>query len=348
MKTILKIALIALAVLAVAFSGCLGSDPDANNTTNITDVPVEGDNITPSNYTNTNNWMVISQTNDKPVDVFYLYPTAWARVGNESVLCPIDDADMRTRAKEMYGLQATAFDTVGNMYAPYYRQMDAAFVLEQTEENRIKYTNGAPKTDIIAAFDYYIRNYNDGRPFILAGHSQGSMLTKEILFDYMKENPDVYERMVAAYVIGYGVTEQDLKDHTHLKFAEEADDIGVIISYNTEAPNMTAANPTAPAGSVAINPISWTRINTTAPADASLGSYMEINGTYQKVTDLADATVNLERGTVVCSSVNPEDYQLNDLFPLGIYHSMDYPFYYYNLRENAEVRTAVYLNTVSA
>ncbi len=341
MKTILKI-LILLAVLTTAFSGCL-SGSDSNNTTNITNVPVEGDNITASNYSNASNWMVISNTTDKPVDVFYLYPTAWAREEGESVLCPIDHKGMRTRAGDIYGVQATAFETVGNMYAPYYRQMDAGFVLEQTEENRTKYTNGVPKTDIVAAFDYYIQNYNDGRPFILAGHSQGAMMTKELLFDYMKENPDVYDRMIAAYVIGYGVTDRELKDYPHLKFAESANDTGVIISYNTEAPNMTAANPTAPAGSVAINPISWTRSNTTASANESLGSYVEVNGTYQKVMNLADATVDLERGTVICSTVNPEDYRSAELFPLGIYHGMDYPFYYYNLRENAQVRTDAYL-----
>lgn len=344
MKSIFKFSLFLLVILTVALGGCLNGGTNTDNTTDLTDVPVEGDNITPSNYSNASNWMTISNTTDKPVDVFYLYPTAWAREENESVLCSIDHNGMRARANDIYTVQATAFEPVGNIYAPYYRQMDAAFVLEQTEENREKYTNGVPKTDIIAAFDYYIKNYNDGKPFILAGHSQGAMMTKEILFDYMKENPEIYDRMVAAYIIGYGVTEQDLKTHPHLKFAERANDTGVIISYNTEAPNMTVDNPTTPAGSIAINPISWTRTNETAPANANLGSFVEVNGTYQKVMNLADATLDLERGTVICSTVNPEEYRSAEMFPLGIYHGMDYPFYYYNIQENAQVRTDVYLN----
>jgi hypothetical protein len=64
------------------------------------------------------------------------------------------------------------------------------------------YFRGVPKTDIIAAFDYYIKNLNDGRPFILAGHSQGSIMILEILASYMKANPEVYRRMIAAYAIG--------------------------------------------------------------------------------------------------------------------------------------------------
>ena len=52
--------------------------------------------------------------------------------------------------------------------------------------------------DALAAFDYYIRHYNQGRPFVLVGHSQGSAMTKLILFDYLSARPDVYRRMVAA------------------------------------------------------------------------------------------------------------------------------------------------------
>jgi hypothetical protein len=50
----------------------------------------------------------------------------------------------------------------------------------------------------------------------------------------MAENPKVYDNMIAAYVIGYSVTEDDLIKYPHLKFAESAKDTGVIISYNTE------------------------------------------------------------------------------------------------------------------
>ena len=84
--------------------------------------------------------------------------------------------------------------------------------------------------------DYYFENYNNGKPFILAGHSQGSQILTMILSDYMKEHPEHYKNMIAAYVIGYSVTDKYLAANPHLKFAEGADDTGVIISYNTEGP----------------------------------------------------------------------------------------------------------------
>ena len=53
--------------------------------------------------------------------------------------------------------------------------MDAAYVLSISEErNRI--ASREPKADVFAALDYYFENYNHGRPYILAGHSQGSNL----------------------------------------------------------------------------------------------------------------------------------------------------------------------------
>ena len=62
------------------------------------------------------------------------------------------------------------------------------------------------RTDVYAALDYYFEYYNQGRPFILAGHSQGSLMLKIALRDYFKEHTDYLERMIAAYVIGFSIT----------------------------------------------------------------------------------------------------------------------------------------------
>ena len=81
--------------------------------------------------------------------------------------------------------------------------------------------NSLPKQDVFAALDYYFENLNDGRPFILAGHSQGSAIQSLVLAEYMKAHPEYLERMVAAYVIGYSITGDYLKANPHLKFAEK-------------------------------------------------------------------------------------------------------------------------------
>lgn len=309
--------------------------------------PKEGDDITPSDYGNPDNWLVLTENPEMPADVFVLYPTAWTRQEGEGPICSIDHAGMHEGAQGFMNISGSAFVPVGNVFAPYYRQLDATFVLSKPLEEQFQYIGGVPKTDVMAAFDYYIKNLNQGRPFILVSHSQGSTMAKELLFDYMKENPQVVDQMVAAYVLGYSVTKQELEENPHVKFAEGALDTGVIISYNTEAPNMEGNSTTWIPGSMAINPISWSRDEEVAPASDNLGSMINQNGTLVKMDELADAKVDIERGVVICSTADIETYSMAEnlraLFPLGVYHGQDIAFYYYNLRDNAQQRISAFM-----
>ena len=153
------------------------------------------------------------------VDVFFIYPTAW-RANGRYPICDINNKEMRDRANYYLKFHASAFETSGNIFAPYYRQLDASFAIKVGLKLGHAYYQGVPKTDIIAAFDYYIKNLNDGRPFILAGHSQGSVLIAEILSDYMKANPKVYKRMIAAYAIGIPFTKAYYAMNPHVKPAK--------------------------------------------------------------------------------------------------------------------------------
>lgn len=246
-------------------------------------------------------------------------------------------------SKAAYDRQATAFEPVGNVYAPYYRQADAIYSLSLPLEEQDKLIGGIPKEDVFAAFDYYIKHYNNDRPFILAGHSQGSNVMLYLLSEYMKENPEVYDRMIAAYVIGYSVTDEYLSKNPHLKFAEGPDDTGVIISYNTEAPNVEGTNPVVLPGAKVINPISWTLEETLATAEESLGSTLpnkELK--FIPVGKYADAQIDKTRGVLICSTADKLSPG-NKVVPRGIYHSFDYPFYYFNIRENAANRAKIYL-----
>ena len=258
----------------------------------------------------------------------------------------IDNPIMLKYSKLAFAFQASAFETVGNIYAPYYRQADAATTLSMPLEEQGKLIEGIPKSDAFAAFDFYIKNHNKGRPFILAGHSQGSNVMLYLLSEYMKKNPDVYARMIAAYIIGYSVTAEYLAKNAHLKFAEGPNDTGVIISYNTEAPKVEGNNPVLLPGAISINPITWTRGEKLATTEESLGSIMESeDGKMVSVRNYADARVNIARGVVICSTVDAEKLSPgNKVFGKGVYHHYDYPFYYYNIRENAANRAKNFLN----
>ncbi len=88
----------------------------------------------------------------------------------------------------------------------------------------------------------------------------------------MKDHPEVYRRMIAAYVIGNPVTQAYLDNNPHLKFATSPDDTGVIISYNTEAPVVNGTNPVLYGlVGLVINPINWKTDETYADKSEGLG-----------------------------------------------------------------------------
>jgi hypothetical protein len=304
-----------------------------------------------TNYSKRAHWLHLPDKVKMRVDVFYIYPTAYSRAPGGPTICPVDDPGMMKGAQVAYSRQATAFRNFANMYAPYYRQVDAAYQLSLPPKQQEKIIEGAPATDVIAAFKYYIKHYNHGRPYILAAHSQGSAVLRYLLSDYMKKHPRIYRRMVAAYVVGQSVTRDYLAKNPHLKFTRRANDTGTIISWNTEAPTIAAKNPVTLPGGIAVNPITWTRKTTPAGAGQNLGSIeldpatggtpvLNEDGTIKRVLGLADARVNAKRGVVICSTVNREDppYYIPGGFPMGVYHTFDYPFYFFDIRVNAHER----------
>lgn len=318
-----------ISLLFVMLTGCSGSDPGTVD------------------YGDRTNWMTIGNHNKHEVDVFYLYPTTYVMGRGENNIADIRNQTMRIGADSHLLSQASVFEDTANIYAPYYRQVDGDYCLSLPPDEQQKLVGGTPLSDVTAAFEYYLDHYNDGRPFFLAGHSQGSMALLGLLETYLKDHPDVRDRMIAAYIIGYSVTEEYLSENPELHFAEGAEDTGVIISYNTEAPQVEGENPVLLPGALAINPIMWTRGPEPASAEQNLGS-MSFNAGSGRLTpqyDLADATINEERGTVICSTVDPAQYSSSDEnFGTGVYHSYDYLFYYMNLKQNIADRANHYLD----
>lgn len=316
------LAMVAVGVV-VALAGCGGGSSDPE--------------VAATDYSNPAHWLTIPAALDKPVDVFYLYPTAWQSSDPDPQVCAIDEPTMLVGAPQAFARQATAFATVGNIYAPYYRQDNLSAV------RRESVIAGIPTTDAMAAFDYYIKHYNNNRPFILAGHSQGSNVLSNLLARYMKRNPNVQRRMIVAYVIGYSVTAAYLAENPHLKFAEGPDDTGVIVSYNTEAPDVApGANPVLSGVGLVINPLTWTRDETEATTAEGLGSFLPgPGGGLTQVPQYADARIDKAKGVLICTTANEDEmYAISGGLGRGVYHSFDYPFYYFNIRQNAANRVS--------
>ena len=310
-------------------------------------------------YSQKENWCRFPEIT-KNADTFFIYPTEYMgfKEGDPDY-APLDNDEMRQGAEACYILQASAYEDSTNVFMPYYRQVSlkhAGEVWKKTGESDAVFS-GIPYSDITAALDYYFTNCNNGRPFIIAGHSQGSALVRLVLKKYFAEHPDYYKRMIAAYVIGYSVTKDDLKNCPHLKFATGETDTGVVISWNTEGSmnvKQNASNIVVLSGAISINPLNWKLDETYAPASENLGSLIVNEKGEHVIADIgADAQINLARGVLVTNAKAdpmPEEAARITLEYFGpdVRHDNDYTFYYSNIKANVAKRVAAYMSLHAA
>ncbi len=331
-------------------------------TTVLTSCGDKDDNPIPSNpeetevtdYSQTACWFQIPVIT-KAYDTFYIPATEFISSSYDEGapdFATLDNPEMLEGIAGEYLLQASVYEESTNVFVPYYRQAGLKIEVDawmKTGDMRTALT-GMPYTDITAALDYYFQHYNQGRPFIIAGHSQGSAMASLVLQKYFKEHADYYKRMIAAYVIGFAVTKEDLQANPHLKFATGESDTGVIVSWNTEgrksveenAPNLVLL-PNA----ISINPLNWKLDGTYAPASENLGSLViDAEDRKLEIGDLgADAQVVPSRGVVV-SNGQADHSQMPaffiDIFGPASLHNEDYTFFYNNIKDNVAKRIATY------
>ena len=293
----------------------------------------------------------------KDVDTFYIYATEYI-MGSFAEGAPdfasLDNTEMLQGAEAEYNLHASAYVDSTNLFMPYYRQSGLKYAGEMARKTGTADAafEGMPINDITAALNYYFENCNGGRPFIIAGHSQGSAMVLVLLRTYFKDHPEYYSRMVAAYPIGYSVTDEYLAANPHLKFATGETDTGVIIAWNTEGPKnleTNAHNLVVLPNTRSINPLNWKLDETYAPASMNLGSLMaNVETGEPEIKDVgADAQINLARGVVITNAKGePMDEETAkaaaEFFGPDGRHNEDYLFFYNNIKDNVAKRVAAF------
>ncbi len=297
-------------------------------------------------YSSSSSWAYFGENAERDADLFLICPTVdMGRAGNSNM--SLDDEKTKASFVGALNMERGIYDDAARLYAPFYRQM--AFPLYEGTEEAMQPYIAIAYEDIRSAFLYYMENINEGRPLILAGFSQGAQLAIMLLEEFFDEE-EYSSRLVAAYCIGWRITEEDLAEYPHLRMAEGETDTGVIVSFNTESPD-TQDSMIVPEGvrTIGINPLNWS----TGPeiADKSLNQgacFTDYSGNIvREIKGLTGAYLDEERGTLKAPDVNPGDYY-NKLFPDGVYHLMDYQFFYRNLQENVSARTAAWFDAMDA
>lgn len=209
-----------------------------------------------------------------------------------------------------------------NFYSPFYRHMTIDIWATQ-DEQMIYETTRLPMRDVCDAFDNFVKNREKGRPFVIAGFSQGGLAVVELL-KHMDD--DTYRDMAAAYVMGYKVTPDDVASCLRIKAAEGETDTGVTICYNTVKDVKYIVPLISEPCAMCINPVNWRTDATPA--------YMPGGIT---------VTVSPERHVLVVEGYEGDEYQpIRGFLNVGDIHSCEPWLYKDYLRENIKKRIAAH------
>ena len=282
----------------------------------------------------------------RKADVFFIHPTTYFSADNWNQ--PIDDAATNARTDNgPIRNQASVFNLCCRVYAPRYRQMSFKGFRDPTAES--KAAMDLAYSDVKRAFDYYLTHYNHGRPFIIAGHSQGSRHARRLIEQEIDGKP-VQEQLVAAYIVGNWIEENWFAKLKTIRPCDGANDTGCVLSWSTLAEGADAQAqridfatrsqlPSDFANQMffCTNPLTWIRSKDLVSASFDIGGWVFGRGPRPRPIDPHLVSARCDDGALFVSEPAEIAYRIAVL-PGGNYHNYDYQLAYMNIRENAKAR----------
>jgi hypothetical protein len=266
---------------------------------------------------------------DSAVDIFFLHPTSYT---NRSMLhgwnAPIDDSAINLKTDYRSILyQASIFNAAGRVFAPRYRQANY-FAYFPTDTAAAIAAFDKAYADIKNAFEYYLQHYNNGRPIVIAAHSQGTTHAKRLLKDYFEDKP-LQNKLVVAYLVGMPV-EPDY--FSNIPACSNPNQTGCLCSWRTfkEGYTDTFINKEK-FTAIVTNPITWDSTQISASRHTNKGSVLL---KFNKLKpNVAGATVH--QGVLW---TNRPHFFGSIFLKNPNYHIADYNLYYLSVRENVQQR----------
>jgi len=267
-------------------------------------------------------------------DVFFIYPTIFIKEPKTPFLwnADVNDPALNQLIQTSTILnQATIFNGSCRVYAPYYRQAHLYAFYTSERSDAVGALNLAYE-DVKTAFEYYLKNYNEGRPIIIAAHSQGSYHGMRLLQDFF-DGKELQKQLVAAYLIGRAIKPETFQ---YIHPTETPDEVGIWASWNTFGRNYFPKNYNSYfKGSVSTNPLLWNSSETLALKEQNKGG-VAFKFTY--APQLVDAQ---NHQSILW--VNRPNIAGSWLVKNKNWHRADMNFFYMNIRENAALRIEKFL-----
>lgn len=280
--------------------------------------------------------------------VFFIHPTSF--LDTKTWNAPLNNADANGRAELFLRGQASAFNSVGAIWAPRYRQ--ATFGAFLTSKTQAQQALDFAYRDVLAAYDQFVKEAGD-RPIILAGHSQGALHLARLLVDRVADKP-IARRIVAAYVVGWPVSLTADLPRMGLPACAGPDQPGCILSWQSFAdpadPSLLldafdasagfTGKPRAGTPMLCTNPLTGAP-GGEAPAEANLGTLIpEANFTTARLVSGRVPAKCTGRGILSIGTAAPDFGQY--VLPGNNYHVFDYSLFWANVRKDAERRLAAF------
>jgi len=273
---------------------------------------------------------------DVAIDVFYLHPTTYTGTkGQKNWNAPINNSILNLKT-DRYSVrnQASIFNGVGRVFAPRYRQahLEAYFVKKNKADAKKAFV--LAYSDVKAAFEYYLENYNNGRPIIIASHSQGTTHSIQLVKDFFDNKP-LKDQLVAAYLVGMPVARDTFNS---IKVCESPEETGCFCSWRTYKEDFFPKWHIPNNNFAVTNPLNWKTTEEYVPKEQSKGAVLLdfYKGFYENIMSarIKDGLLWVEKpkfpGSVFYITSN--------------YHAGDFNLFYLDVRENVALRAKTYLS----
>lgn len=270
---------------------------------------------------------------EEKVDVFFLHPTTYnGKKGHRNWNGDIQDAQLNERTDGSTILyQASIFNGAGRVFAPRYRQAHI-YAYFSTDKGSAKEAFELAYTDIKAAFQYYLDNHNQGRPIIIAAHSQGTTHGTRLVAEFF-DGKSLKEQLVAAYLVGMPLSTEQFDD---IPLCNSASDTQCFSAWQTYKTGYYPKKYVYGDQYAVTNPLSWTLDTNYQPKSANEGAILR---KFEKLLpQLVDAQI--EKGMLW---VNKPKFPGSFFFRSKRYHIVDFNFFYMNVRNNAILRAETFL-----
>lgn len=165
------------------------------------------------------------------IDCFYVYPTVdiTGPIGNHT-----DFSDVSPMLVPLMN-QAARFNPVCAIYAPLYKQITLMTFASPDKDEYLEIAYN----DVLNAFKYYLDCCNNGRRFVLMGHSQGSILLRMLIQREFESNDELRNKLLVALLIGGDVLvpEGGVQGETFktIPLCTSVEETGCVIAYRSYA-----------------------------------------------------------------------------------------------------------------